>query len=326
MEPARSRRSGSSANIHYVGTNELAAYLLTTPAGHILIDGGLPESAPLIEQSIRQLGFKVEDVKILLTTQAHFDHVGSMARAGQGLRRAGDGDGRRPGDRRARRQGRLPVRRQGDVPADKGGARPARRRAGDPRRHHADRACNAGPHARLHDVDDDGGRGRTAAAGGVSGQHDRESGHTAGHDESYPGIKADYEKTFATLASLQADVFLGAHAGFFDLAGKRERLERGEKPNPFIDPAGYQAWIASDEGPTSTSWSPKKTAAQSASVQTGHANYHGFDRRTPPSLHRAAEEAARRERQRRSRRRAPGWAPGRRIATACRSCRSASTS
>jgi metallo-beta-lactamase class B len=67
------------ANIHYVGTNELAAYLLTTPAGHILIDGGLPESAPLIEQSIRQLGFKVEDVKVLLTTQAHFDHVGSMA-------------------------------------------------------------------------------------------------------------------------------------------------------------------------------------------------------------------------------------------------------
>jgi metallo-beta-lactamase class B len=64
------------------------------------------------------------------------------------------------------------------------------------------------------------------------------------HDESYPGIKADYEKTFGTLASLKADVFLGAHTGFFDLAGKRERLERGEKPNPFIDPTGYQAWVA----------------------------------------------------------------------------------
>jgi metallo-beta-lactamase class B len=64
------------------------------------------------------------------------------------------------------------------------------------------------------------------------------------HDESYSGIKADYEKTFATLASLKADVFLGAHAGFFDLAGKRERLERGEKPNPFIDPGGYQTWLS----------------------------------------------------------------------------------
>ena len=65
--------------VHYVGTSELAAYLITTPAGHVLIDGGLPESAPLIERSIRQLGFKVEDVEVLLTTQAHFDHVGSLA-------------------------------------------------------------------------------------------------------------------------------------------------------------------------------------------------------------------------------------------------------
>jgi metallo-beta-lactamase class B len=64
------------------------------------------------------------------------------------------------------------------------------------------------------------------------------------HDESYPGIKADYEKTFATLASLKPDVFLGAHTGFFDLAGKRERLDRGETPNPFIDPAGYRAWLS----------------------------------------------------------------------------------
>ena len=48
-------------------------------AGHILIDGGLPESAPLIEAAVKTLGFKVEDVKILLTTQAHFVHVGSLA-------------------------------------------------------------------------------------------------------------------------------------------------------------------------------------------------------------------------------------------------------
>lgn len=65
--------------VHYVGTSELAAYLIVTPQGHVLIDGGLPESAPLIERSIRQLGFKVEDVEVLLTTQAHFDHVGSLA-------------------------------------------------------------------------------------------------------------------------------------------------------------------------------------------------------------------------------------------------------
>src|SRR3954467_3771304 len=65
--------------VHYVGTNELGAYLITTPAGHILVDGGLPESAPLIEASIRALHFDPKDIRVLLTTQAHFDHVGSMA-------------------------------------------------------------------------------------------------------------------------------------------------------------------------------------------------------------------------------------------------------
>ena len=65
--------------IHYVGTFDLGAYLITTPQGHILIDGGLAESAPVIERSIRTLGFKPEDIKILLTTQAHFDHVASLA-------------------------------------------------------------------------------------------------------------------------------------------------------------------------------------------------------------------------------------------------------
>ena len=65
--------------VHYVGTNELAAFLIATPAGHVLIDGGLPESAPLIEASIRKLGFEPAAVEVLLTTQAHFDHVGSLA-------------------------------------------------------------------------------------------------------------------------------------------------------------------------------------------------------------------------------------------------------
>jgi metallo-beta-lactamase class B len=65
--------------IHYVGTAELAAFLIHTPQGHILIDGAVPSAAPAIEKSIRELGFKPEDIRILLTTQAHFDHVGTHA-------------------------------------------------------------------------------------------------------------------------------------------------------------------------------------------------------------------------------------------------------
>jgi metallo-beta-lactamase class B len=65
--------------VHYVGTAELGAYLITSSEGHILIDGGLPSSAVPIEASIRKLGLDPKEIRILLTTQAHFDHVGSLA-------------------------------------------------------------------------------------------------------------------------------------------------------------------------------------------------------------------------------------------------------
>ena len=65
--------------IHYVGTKDLAAYLITTPSGHILIDGAVPSMAGEIEKSIRALGFKPEEIRILLTTQAHYDHAGTLA-------------------------------------------------------------------------------------------------------------------------------------------------------------------------------------------------------------------------------------------------------
>ena len=60
---------------------------------------------------------------------------------------------------------------------------------------------------------------------------------------SYPGIRADYEKTFRVLSAMHPDVFLGAHAGFFGLDDKRAALAAGKTPNPFIDPAGFQALV-----------------------------------------------------------------------------------
>jgi metallo-beta-lactamase class B len=232
------------ANIHYVGTNELAAYLLTTPAGHILIDGGLPESAPLIEQSIRQLGFKVEDVKVLLTTQAHFDHVGSMgalAKASGGQVMVMDGDREivehgGKGDYLFGDKATFPPTKVARVlhdgtPVTLGGTTLTA---------HATPGHTRGCTTWTTTAEEDGRQLAVVFPGSTTVN----PGTRLVHDESYPGIKADYEKAFATLASLKADVFLGAHTGFFDLAGKRERLERGEKPNPFIDPAGYQAWVA----------------------------------------------------------------------------------
>jgi len=66
-------------NLYYVGTSDLAVYLVTTPGGHILINTGLKDSAPMIRKSIQDLGFKIEDVKVLTTMQAHYDHVAAFA-------------------------------------------------------------------------------------------------------------------------------------------------------------------------------------------------------------------------------------------------------
>jgi metallo-beta-lactamase class B len=66
-------------NLYYVGTADLACYLIATPKGNILINTGLASSEKLIEESIKKLGFKLADTKILLATQAHFDHLGAMA-------------------------------------------------------------------------------------------------------------------------------------------------------------------------------------------------------------------------------------------------------
>jgi metallo-beta-lactamase class B len=60
---------------------------------------------------------------------------------------------------------------------------------------------------------------------------------------SYPGIADDYARSLALLASLHPDVFLGSHTGFFDLEGKRARVGKGG-PNPFVDPEGFQAYVA----------------------------------------------------------------------------------
>src|ERR1051326_2777417 len=60
-------------NVYYVGASEVSSFLITTPKGHILLDSGLPETVPLIRDAFKQLGFKLEDVKWLINSHAHFD-------------------------------------------------------------------------------------------------------------------------------------------------------------------------------------------------------------------------------------------------------------
>jgi metallo-beta-lactamase class B len=230
--------------IHYVGTSELAAYLIRTPQGHILVDGGLPESAPLIERSIRQLGLRVEDVEILLTTQAHFDHVGSLA----ALQKA---------------SGAKVVVMAGDAALVEAGGR------GD----YLFGDTMPFPAVKVDRVLQDGD---TVALGGISLTAHLTPGHTKGCTTwtteiveggrrlsvvfagstsvnpgtvlpsmpSYPAVGADYERAFAVQASLGPDIWLAAHAGQFGLVAKRAKQKAGG-PNPFIDPAGWTASVAS---------------------------------------------------------------------------------
>jgi metallo-beta-lactamase class B len=66
-------------NTYYVGTHGLGAILITSPAGHVLLDAGLPESAPLIRANVESLGFRIRDVKLIVNSHAHYDHAGGIA-------------------------------------------------------------------------------------------------------------------------------------------------------------------------------------------------------------------------------------------------------
>lgn len=232
--------------IHYVGTFDLGAYLITTPQGHILIDGGLAESAPVIEQSIRTLGFKLEDVRILLTTQAHFDHVASLAHFVRVSR------------------ARVEVMQGDDTLVADGGKSDylfgtEARFLFEPVK--VDRVLRDGDTVSLGDVRltarltpghtpgsttwmttvEDAGRTYVVVfpnSGGIN------AGTRLVNRPSYPTIADDYRKTFAVLESLRPDIFLGAHASLWRLHEKRARMAQVPGPSAFVDPDGYRAFVA----------------------------------------------------------------------------------
>jgi metallo-beta-lactamase class B len=231
--------------IHFVGTNELAAFLVATPAGHVLIDGGLPESAPLIEQSIRALGFDPRDIRVLLTTQAHFDHVGSLAhfkKLSGGRVEVMDGDvslvesgGRTDylfGDSEKFRFEPVKVDRtlrERDTVALGGLTLTARKTPGH----------TPGSTTWLTRVED-GGRGYDVVFSASTGIN---PGTRLVDRPSYPGIAEDHARSFAVLESLEPEVFLGGHTSFFRMEEKRARLGKGG-PHPFVDREGFRAHVA----------------------------------------------------------------------------------
>ncbi len=238
-----------SDNLYYVGSRDLAAYLVVTSQGNILINANLESSPAQIRRAIEKLGFRWADTKVLLSSQAHYDHVAGAAEV---LRET---------------QAKYMVM-DGDVDVVKsGGATDF-----DPTLPHY-------PPARvdrtLHDND-------TVTLGGTTLTAHKTAGHTRGctawtmqtHEggrtldvvivggwalnpgvlllpshgrpSAYPGITGDFEHTFATLRALRCDIFLGAHGGYFDMLSKLNRLPK-EGGSVWIDLAGYRSAVGEHE-------------------------------------------------------------------------------
>ena len=134
--------------IYFVGTKGLGAFLFTTSEGHILMNTGMPSSGPMIVESIRKLGFKPEDIKLMINGHAHIDHAGAFGFFKSAVRRAAGGHEGRCGRDGERRPRRLQVCRRFRLPGRQGRSHPARRRHDQDGRSAADRLSHARPHAR----------------------------------------------------------------------------------------------------------------------------------------------------------------------------------
>lgn len=231
-------------NLYFVGSSDIGSYLITTPAGHILIDAGYESTVPIIEANIAAFGFKVQDVKILLNTQAHYDHAGGFAvmkkRTGAALMvSSADADViERGGTRDFSLGDKYPFpavtvdRRLQD-----GDAVPL---GGTTLTAHLTPGHTMGCTTWTFDTRD---RGRTLHVVDLCGLSILENTRVSGMP-GYPGIAQDYERTFVALRKLPVDIFIGAHAGYY---GGREKAARAKAdpsgPNPFVDPEGFRKMI-----------------------------------------------------------------------------------
>ena len=236
--------------LYYVGSKDLASYLVVTAQGNILVNSSLDSSPGLIRKSVEQLGFKYGDIKILLISHSHFDHDAGSARVVQ-------------------ETGAKYMVMDGDVPVVESGGASDFAYGGESSypKTKVDRVLHDGDEVRLGDAvlvahkTPGHTRGCTTWTMKV-----KQSGKTLdavivgswnvnpgfrlldkpGQPASYPGIADDYRKTFALLKKLPCDIFLGAHGAYFDMMGKLARVgQAGE--SVWIDPAGYKAAVAERE-------------------------------------------------------------------------------
>jgi metallo-beta-lactamase class B len=233
-------------NIYYVGASDVASYLIVTPKGDILLDGGFVETAPMIRDNIRRLGFKPEDVKYLLNSHAHFDHAAGLAQLKQwtGAQFVAS---RADGDQIARGGHDDPM--WGDkylfppVKPDRYIADGDTVTMGDTiMTAHLTPGHTQGCTTWTTDAMENGKRLHVVFLCSVSAP-----GYRLVENPKYPNIVNDYRKSFALLKTLPCDVFLGAHGQFFHLKEKRAAMKANPAVNPFIDPKEFRAFVEAAE-------------------------------------------------------------------------------
>jgi metallo-beta-lactamase class B len=231
-------------NVYWVGTYDLSTYLITTDAGHILINTGFEDTVPLIVEGIEKLGFKMSDVKVLLATHAHGDHVAGLAElkrltGAQMMMSEADsvlledggisdfrfGDGRTPSFKPVKVDRRL---KDKDTVTLGGVTLTAHHHPG-----HTKGATSFTLTVR------EAGRDYRV---GIMNMPGINAGVTVSGMPKYPSIADDYARTFAAQKALQLDVFLASHAAQF---GMHEKYKPGDayEANRFVDPQGYRAAV-----------------------------------------------------------------------------------
>jgi metallo-beta-lactamase class B len=237
-----------TGNLYYVGSKGLASYLVTTPEGHILINSDLEANVPLIRASMESLGFKFDDIKILLISHAHSDHCAASATI-------------------KRLTGAKYMVMEGDVDVVESGGKRDFHYANEPDGVYpptkVDRVLRDGNEVKLGGATltarltpghtkgcttwtmrvNDGSKSRDVV---IVGSPNVNPGYRLVRDPSYPGITEDFEKTFRVLKSLSCDYFLGAHGSYFDLETKYAQWKAGRSTS-FIDPEGYKNFVEDRE-------------------------------------------------------------------------------
>lgn len=232
-------------HLFYVGSRDLASYLITTSEGNILINANLATSPPQIRASVEKLGFRWSDTKLFLNSQAHWDHVAGAAQVlketgAHNLVMAEDAGVMRSGgasDFAAQTDGILTYEptqvdaelQDGEVVGLGDMELTAHKTAGHTR------GCTTWTLRTTLD----GEERDVVIVGGLMYLTQYRLVDKPGHPESYPGIANDFRRTFEEMPEYPCDIFLGAHGMYFDLLAKLQRLP-AEGKKVWLDPDGYQ--------------------------------------------------------------------------------------